>query len=679
MELGDEQEAAFQAVKELISKAPVLTYFKSEEPLVVQCDSSQYGLGAALLQNGKPIDFRSRSLTDAEQRYAQIEKELLAVVFAMERFNDYTFGRFTTVVSDHKPLASIVSKPLNQAPRRLQRMLIRLQRYNYRIVYKPGAEMYIADTLSRACLPEQGNDHMEFTTVHAVQELAVPSERLEEIQTHCKEDPVIKTLKKAIMEGWPESRRALPKELTPYYNYRDELTTNGHLVFKGEKLVIPKSLQKAMLKRIHSAHLGINQCLCRAREMYFWPGMTSQIRDYVSSCAICQAYATQQQKEPMNLHEIPERPWQMLAADLFTFEQREYLVVVDYYSDFFEVDHLATTSSQAVINKLRSHFARHGIPDILVSDNGPQFTSREFEKFARKWEFQHKLTSPYHSQSNGKAEAAVKMVKRLMTEAKEEKEDPYLYILEKRNTPTPEMESSPAQRLFGRRLKTLLPTTKKLLEPEKSEPSEVHQKLGKRMLQQKKYYDQGSRSLGELQAEQNVWVQPTQQGKKWKKGKVVKCLGNRSYEVDLDGVIYRRNRIHLRPLRGHEISDEQICGDTVENRDHQLRSGTCYQTEIQQTRPLEKREDVRESDPYVRKRHENPAEKTKIGPCARIDQSLLYNSNLPRCKRNYEITFQRQRKPTPDFVNRFEDESELNRIRLCLNQPIKKSSDPFVS
>ena len=125
---GDEQEAAFQAVKELISKAPVLTYFKSEEPLVVQCDSSQYGLGAALLQNGKPIDFRSRSLTDAEQRYAQIEKELLAVVFAMERFNDYTFGRFTTVVSDHKPLASIVSKPLNQAPRRLQRMLIRLQR-----------------------------------------------------------------------------------------------------------------------------------------------------------------------------------------------------------------------------------------------------------------------------------------------------------------------------------------------------------------------------------------------------------------------------------------------------------------------------------------------------------------------------------------------------------------------
>ena len=121
-----------------------------KKPVTVRCDASKSGLGAVLLQDDKPIAFASRSMTDAEVRYAQIEKELLAVVFAMERFHQFTYGQSVTVESDHRPLEMIMKKNLSAAPPRLQRILLRLQRYNFSLTYKPGKELVIADTLSRA-------------------------------------------------------------------------------------------------------------------------------------------------------------------------------------------------------------------------------------------------------------------------------------------------------------------------------------------------------------------------------------------------------------------------------------------------------------------------------------------------------------------------------------------------
>ncbi|MES9973449.1 MAG: RNase H-like domain-containing protein, partial [Candidatus Thiodiazotropha sp.] len=234
-----EQQQAFQQIKKLISAAPTLAYFDPTVPLVIQCDSSQYGLGAVLLQNERPVDYRSRALTETEQRYAQIEKEMLAVVFALERFNDYTFGNTTTVFSDHKPLVSISTKPLHRVPRRLQRMLIRLQRYDYSIVYKPGSQMYLADTLSRAFLPEIDEAEQEYEAVNASEYLAVTDEHLEQLKREVSEDPTIQLLQSTIQQGWPASKRQLPKELTPFFNIRDELANGDGLVFRGERLVIP--------------------------------------------------------------------------------------------------------------------------------------------------------------------------------------------------------------------------------------------------------------------------------------------------------------------------------------------------------------------------------------------------------------------------------------------------------
>lgn len=127
---GPEHDAAVATVKQLISKAPLLRHYDHKTPLVVQCDASKNGLGACLLQDEQPICYASRTMTPAEENYAQIEKETLAIVFSMERFHQYTYGRHTIVHSDHKPLEAIMKKPLSKAPLRLQRMLLRLQQYD---------------------------------------------------------------------------------------------------------------------------------------------------------------------------------------------------------------------------------------------------------------------------------------------------------------------------------------------------------------------------------------------------------------------------------------------------------------------------------------------------------------------------------------------------------------------
>ena len=152
-----EHEAAFEKAKALVTAAPLLKYYNPKEELTVQCDASDKGLRAALIQKCQPIALASRALTDRGTRYAQIEKEMLAVVFALNKFDQYVNGRLVTVQSHHKPLSAIASKSLRSAPKRLQGMLLKVQKYDVSIVYKPGREKHLADTLSRAFLANTEN------------------------------------------------------------------------------------------------------------------------------------------------------------------------------------------------------------------------------------------------------------------------------------------------------------------------------------------------------------------------------------------------------------------------------------------------------------------------------------------------------------------------------------------
>ena len=553
--------AALEETKKILSTTPVLKYFDPSATPTLQCDASMHGLGACLMQDGHPVAYASRSLTPTEVQYAQIEKELLAIVFGMEKFETYLYGRKVLVESDHKPLEAIFKKSLLNAPKRLQRMLLRLQRYEFEVSYKKGTSLLMADPLSRAYLslkegPEDQEDVMtvsktrspteiEAEQVNMLQYLPVKDETLCQIQNLTQEDAILKTLACVIKQGWPESKLHLPLEVQDYFPFKEELTLQNGVIFKGDRVVIPFQMRAELKRKLHSSHLGVQACQRRAREAFYWPGMYKEIEEYVSKCQVCNTYHQGQQREPMISHPVPSRPWQVLAVDLFELQGQDYLVTTDYYSNFFEVDKLVSKTSKEVIEKLKPHMARHGIPDKIVSDNGPQFSSQEFKKFRDLYEFDHVTSSPTYPQSNGKAENAVKTAQRIMLKASEAGSDPYLGFLDFRNTPTEGLGTSPAQRLFGRRTKTLLPTSGRLLrQPEFDTTSQLlHAQKNKQAF----YYNNGTKELRPLEPGNTVRIHPPKYSPQWTPATVDKQVGVRSYQVITDdGRVYRRNRRHLR-------------------------------------------------------------------------------------------------------------------------------------
>ncbi|XP_022798951.1 uncharacterized protein K02A2.6-like [Stylophora pistillata] len=326
--------------------------------------------------------------------------------------------------------------------------------------------MFLADTLSRAYLTEEAPSAFteELTKINATNFGYLTALHLGDIAEHSKKDPVLVELERMICSGWPVRRDDAEPSLRPYFNFRNELAAQQGVIYRGERVVVPLNLWKDMIKRIHSSHIGMEGCLRRARVSLYWPGMDAQVKDYIQSCETCLSTGSKQQKETMIPHEVKDHPWSKVGLDLFDFNQRTYLVTVDYYSNFSEVDYLQDTTSRDVIHKVKAHFARYGIPDTVMSDNGPQF-SEELKNFSKRWGFKHITSSPKHPQSNGMSESAVKTAKRLVNRALFAHEDAYLSLLDLRNTPTQRMTTSPAEKILNRRTKTLLPTSQKLLQP----------------------------------------------------------------------------------------------------------------------------------------------------------------------------------------------------------------------
>lgn len=309
---------------------------------------------------------------------------------------------------------------------------------------------------------------------------------------------------------------------------------------------MPESERENIIEAAHS-HLGIQGCIRRMRESLYWPGMYKDVENFVSKCEICNSRCIDQPKEPLISHEVPDRPWSKLGCDLFDLNQKAYLVTVDYFSDYFEIDRLFDKTGKEVIGKLKAHFARHGIPDVIFSDNGPPFQSHEFDKFAESYDFEHITSSPAYPQSNGKVENAVKTSKRIMEKSIRDAKDPFLALLDWRNTPREGVNYSPSQRLFGRRTKTLLPTSTKLLEPQSLNSKDVKDKITQRKEKQQNNYNHGVKELGILKGGDVVRIKPVGRSKLWTKAVVTDQTDIRSYNVRTeDGREYRRNRRHLR-------------------------------------------------------------------------------------------------------------------------------------
>ena len=545
-------EKSFQAIKEQLTKAPVLSYFDSNEEIVVQVDSSKDGLGAVLLQNGQPVEYASRSLSDSEKKWAQIEKEALAVLYGLEKFDQYTFGRKVTVQNDHKPLENILKKPLSQAPKRLQDIIMKLLRYD--IDFHKGSELIIADTLSRAFDPKKNeatDTRARILSVEIFEEF--PDERIKEIQKATEEDYTLYKLREVILEGWPE-KETLANDLKQYFSLRDTLSVESGIILKGEAVLIPKKLRKDILKKLHSSHLGYESLCRRARGTVFWLGMYNDIKETVKNCQHCEQRKPRNQRETLKQHSDGKRPWDKIGTDLFMIGNRNYLVVVDYYTNFIEIDYLSATSSKVVVEKLKKQFCRFGIPRQIVSDGGPQYTSSEFREFVKEWGISHHITSPGHPNSNGKAESGVKIIKNLMIKCAESGTDQYEALLEQRNTPRQDTGLSPAEMLFGWKARTKLPSFRPTIR--------ISNKREKRKISVKHSYDRKSKNLPKVRKDQSVYFQHKPK-ELWQKGKVID-MTDRNYQIQSEkGVEYQRNREHIRPT-SIEFNNRDVSPPRVE-------------------------------------------------------------------------------------------------------------------
>ena len=288
-----EQEESFQTLKRLLTEEPVLKFFDPDKQVRITADASQFGLGAVLLQQHEaawqPVAYASRALSSAERNYAQIEKELLASTYGCERFHQYVYGQAFEVETDHKPLVSIMSKRLNDCPMRIQRMLIRLQRYDFKMIYTPGKYMFAADALSRAVDKSERADDRTNADIEAyvnmiITSLPVSDDRMEHIRQATELDDTMEKLKQAILSGWPAQKNDCPRQIQDYWACRDELSVVNDVVFKGNKFVIPVALRKEMLGKILEGHLGEEKCKCRAHEVMYWPRMNQDISQTTASC-----------------------------------------------------------------------------------------------------------------------------------------------------------------------------------------------------------------------------------------------------------------------------------------------------------------------------------------------------------------------------------------------------------
>ena len=456
-----EQQNAFEAIKQVITTLPVLAYFDKTKKHTIQCNSSKKGLGAVLLQESKPVMYVSRALTETEQRYSNIEREILAIVFALERLNHYTFGRTITVQSDHQPLQSIWKKSIVSASSRLQRLLLRLAHYDINIEFLWGKENVIADALSRVCPLQPNNSKIKHSNIdvipihHITQSAQVSRTRLQELRLATQSDPTLYSLAKTVHEGWPQSRKDCPKQLLDFWSFRQEISKEDGLLYKNQKLIVPPSERLETLEVLHLGHYAVNKM---------------QLNHF-----------------SLTLHQSYHGTWWQQTC----LRPRTLNI---YYWWTTTVGSLYCASWAALhpksVQEMKAVFAKLGVPNVIVSDGRPQYTSVEFKDFTKQWQIEHQVSLPRNPQSNGMAEHCVQTMKASLIKTMEEGEDVDLAL-------------SPAELLNSRKYKTLLLTC---IVPTRLQQS-YRQIMDQGKQIQAQLYNRNTRVLPRLKQSQKVVVQ----------------------------------------------------------------------------------------------------------------------------------------------------------------------------
>ena len=479
--------------------------------------------------------------------------------------------------ANHRSQASIGSVEgavSPQASARIKRWCLFLSSYEYQLVFRNTKAHANADALSRLPLPEEPlKTHEEPELVLLVEHLADSPVTAHDIQVWTRRDPKLSQVLHHVQKGWPSD--GVPS-LEPYSSRRLQLSAYQGCVMWGNRIVVPEPGQQAVLQELHQGHPGMSRMKSLARMYVWWPGINQDVEKSVRLCRQCQETSSSPPAAPLSPWKWPSRPWSRLHLDFAGPLQGKFiLVTIDAHSKWIEAVATSSTSSNTVIEYLRTLFAQFGIPESIVTDNGTCFVSEEFQSFLKRNGIRHTTSAPYHPSSNGLAERAVQIVKKGLRKVTSGSMSKRLakVLFSYRITPQGTTGLAPAELLLGRCPRTRLD----LLRPNTADRVEERQR------QQKKQHDSKAKARTFKEGEA-VLVKNFGQGSRWLPGKIIEFSSPGSFKVRLeDGRMKRCHQDDLRKRLVEEESEMSQLAPQVSTTD----SGTPAETSEVQTDTLQ--------------------------------------------------------------------------------------------
>jgi len=543
----------------------VLAHFDPSNPIGISCDASEIGIGAVLFHrypdgSERPIANVSKTLSSTQKKYSQIQKEALAIIFALNKFHQFLYGRHFILVTDHRPLISMFG-PHKETPvlaaNRLSRWALMLSQYDYEIEYRNTTKHGNADALSRLPAGPDVNfdgeeDEKDIDTVCMINSINRQIEPADQntLRKESSKDPIITEVMRYVKEGWPNQTS---ESINDFKKFKDSLTVIHGCLLYGNRVVIPDSLQQGVLKILHEGHFGMQRMKQLARSAVYWPRIDNNIQDTCHKCTACAEHQNKPAKPANHPWMLPEKPWSRIHIDhAIDFMGSNWLIITDAYSKYPCIHPTTSTSTKATIQLLQEDFAHFGYPHAIVSDNATSFSSHEFKDWCTARGIVHLTGAPYHPATNGAAERLVQTFKGSLKKSKQPpKEALQEFLMQYRRTPLAS-GYSPSELLNNRQIRTRIDT---LL------PSPAHVAQGQQAREATKSQTK------ELQSTVNSVSQLYKVGTpcyalycgprrtndpRWVPATIVKIHGTRSVNVRVHprGPIWRRHIEQLRPRYG---------------------------------------------------------------------------------------------------------------------------------
>lgn len=563
-------EIAFNKAKEEVASDRVLVHYNPDKPLRLACDASQAGIGAVLMhveEDGieKPISFVSRVLSNAEKNYSMIHKEALAIYWAVKKFYQYLAGRRFELCSDHKPLKALFgeNKSLPQmAAGRLQRWALFLSSFNYKFIYIKGIDNVKADGLSRLPIPIESEEEIEsdFNNIDFIDSSMIIDTNL--IRSETRKDRELGKIFNYIRYGFPsETNENLLKS---YFSRKEEMTLEKGVILWGYRIVIPKKCREILLKSLHNTHTGVVKMKQTARSYFWWPGLDRDIEDWVKRCDVCMSVRSEPPKAKLQTWETAKFVYDRIHADFAgPIQGKMLLIITDVFSKWSEVFIMNNnTEAKTTIEKFRECFARFGLPNKLVTDNGSQLMSSEFLQFCSLNNIHYVTSPPFHPATNGAAENCVKSIKNGIKKALNDPVNKGVsletiinrYLFNYRNSIHCSTGFSPAEMIFKYKVKTRFDILRINDRQEKANENNVKYYKGNREV----YFKEGD----------VVWCRDYRHPnkKQWKKCVVDEVLGPKVYlcKVLQENLIWKRHINQM--VKGfNETDDRDEPGETLNN------------------------------------------------------------------------------------------------------------------